>query len=268
MLCLLKLSLSILHTDWIGDRMYSVYLVEDELWQLESLYKSIEWNKHNATVVGRSTSSLEAYKEIGYTKPDIVFTDIRMPDMNGLELMEGLGAEKISSVFVVLTGHAEFEYAQKALACGAVAYCLKPFDEDEIVEALIRAQKVFEEKKVLKELNGDNSSGENIGNETYRRIIDYVHEHFKDEISLNQLAEMFHTNASYLSKLFKKEAGVNYSTYINQLRLDYACKLMRQTKLTVNEISEMCGFNNYVYFARLFKTKIGMTPTEYREGLF
>lgn len=246
--------------------MYSVYLLEDELWQLESLYKAIEWNKYNATVVGKSTSSVEAYKEIIYKKPDIVFTDIRMPDMNGLELMDGLASEHLSTVFIVLTGHAEFEYAQKALACGAVAYCLKPFDEDDIITAIQRAQKVFDEKKVLKELNGDTDSRDTIGSETYLRIIDYVHDNYKDEISLNQLAELFHTNPSYLSKMFKKECGVNFSVYLNQLRLDYACKLMKQTQLTVNEISEMCGFNNYVYFARLFKSKIGMTPTEYRDN--
>lgn len=245
--------------------MYEVYLVEDELWQLESLYKSIDWNKSNATVIGRSTSSLEAYKEIGYKKPHIVFTDIRMPDMNGLELMDRLTKDKSDCIFIVLTGHAEFEYAQKALASGAIAYCLKPFNEEEVIQALHKAQKVFEEKKVLRELNGEKHQKDTIGNETYLRIIDYVNENFREEISLNLLADLFHTNPSYLSKLFKKESGENFSTYLIQLRLDYACKLMRQTQLTIHEIGEMCGFNNYVYFARLFKSKVGMTPTEYRE---
>ncbi|MFD2328319.1 helix-turn-helix domain-containing protein [Cohnella sp. GCM10020058] len=118
--------------------MHKVLLVDDESWVVESLKDLVDWERYGFNVAGQAASGEEALAAIGRLRPDVVFTDIRMPEMNGLELIRR-GRELPEPIqFVVVSGYAEFAYAQKALAYGAAAYCLKPFDEIEIAGVLVK----------------------------------------------------------------------------------------------------------------------------------
>ncbi|GGI46559.1 hypothetical protein GCM10008018_17700 [Paenibacillus marchantiophytorum] len=115
--------------------MYKVLLVDDERFVLESLKGSLDWESNGFTVCGTAENGIEALELIGTLQPDVVFTDIRMPGMSGLEFIKK--AKEISAcAFVVVSGIAEFSYAQKAITFGVEGYCIKPFDEDEIVSIL------------------------------------------------------------------------------------------------------------------------------------
>ncbi|MBW7453998.1 response regulator, partial [Paenibacillus sepulcri] len=111
--------------------MYSVLLVDDEIWSLEGIRKLFDWEKQGFTVTAQVTDASEAYDLICSTKPDVVFTDIRMPEISGIELLTKTRKAGIQSEFVIVSGFAEFEYAQEALRRGAFDYQLKPIDPDE-----------------------------------------------------------------------------------------------------------------------------------------
>lgn len=245
--------------------MYTVYLVDDEKWLLEGLYQAIEWFNYNAMVVGKSTKSLVAFEEIQTLQPDIVITDVRMPHMDGLELMEQLRQRACKSAFIVLSGYAEFEYVQKALHYEAVSYCLKPFEEQAIIEALIKAQGICSNRELVEALQGGNEAQEKLANQTLQKVCTYIQHNFTADLSLHELAERFHLNSTYLSKLFKRELGLNYSTYLAEIRLNYACELLKNTQLSINQVADQIGFKNYFYFARVFKKHKHMTPSQYRE---
>lgn len=247
--------------------MYRVYLLDDEVWLLDSLEEIINWTNYNAVIVGKQTSSTKALEDIIRLDPDIVFTDIRMPDMNGIELMQKIKMCKKDIAFILVTGYSEFEYAKQAILLNAVDYCLKPIEEDTIIKALLKAQKACDNKKLLSALeNKENKSNES-SSKTYKMVKDYIHENFKDNITLNEIADFFHYNPAYISMLIKKESGKNFITYLNELKINYACELLDKTDLSINEISNMCGFENYFYFARLFKKIKNVTPTEYKRDV-
>ncbi|SMG55700.1 response regulator [Paenibacillus aquistagni] len=115
-----------------------VLLVDDEPWVVESLKASIDWATHDFEVIGTACSGTEALTLMETLQPDVVFTDIRMPGMSGLELIKRGKERSLLVDYVVVSGYAEFAYAQKALAYGAMSYCLKPFDEGEIESILGR----------------------------------------------------------------------------------------------------------------------------------
>lgn len=115
---------------------YKVLLVDDEAWVVESLKASVDWKAHGFEVAGTALSGSEALSLMSSLKPDVVFTDIRMPGMNGLELIKRGSELPHRAHYIVVSGYAEFAYAQKALTYGALAYCLKPFDEGEIISIL------------------------------------------------------------------------------------------------------------------------------------
>lgn len=249
-----------------GVTMFTVYLLDDEEWLLESLYEAIDWKKHDTSVVGKATSSIKALEEIQALDPDIVITDVQMPEMTGLELLTELGRRGCKSTFIILSGYAEFHYVQEALNNNAVGYCLKPFEEEKIINTLMKAQKVCAEKKLMKSLKSDVKE-ETFQNQTFRSICHYVKTNFTEDITLQQIADKYYLNPSYLSNLFKKELNINYSTFLAQLRIKYACKLLAETNMTVTQIANETGFTNYFYFARIFKKHKSMTPTQYRESV-
>lgn len=98
-----------------------------------------------------------------------------------------------------------------------------------------------------------------------RRIADYIGEHLQDHMTVKQLAEQFHLNASYLSVLFKKETGRTISDFVQEARMNKAKDLLRDPGIKVYEVAEQVGFQTAAYFAYLFKKVTGTTPQEYRD---
>ncbi|MDD3410614.1 MAG: response regulator [Eubacteriales bacterium] len=128
--------------------MHKVLIVDDEKMIVNSLVLGFPWKEHGFEVIAAATSGREAQELIEGLHPDVVFTDIKMPGMSGLELMsrcKGSGA-----VFVVISGYAEFSFAQKALDLGATAYCLKPLENDEIAAALAKARQLIDHSDELR----------------------------------------------------------------------------------------------------------------------
>ena len=127
--------------------MYKVVLVDDEIWSLEGLEASFEWEINGFQVVGKFTDSLKAAARIMEIKPDVVFTDIRMPDMTGLELMERVRSQNRDVEFVMVSGYAEFDYARQAVRQGACDYLLKPVDLEETDAILERLHQMLKYRK-------------------------------------------------------------------------------------------------------------------------
>ncbi|MDF2719874.1 MAG: hypothetical protein K0R28_6799, partial [Paenibacillus sp.] len=116
--------------------MYKVILADDEKWILESLKGTLDWESYGYEIIGEAYNGIEAFDRIMSCKPDAAFIDIRMPGMNGLELIRKLYEVDADVHCVVASGYTEFEYARQAMQYGAVGYCLKPFDPEEIVVIL------------------------------------------------------------------------------------------------------------------------------------
>ncbi len=98
------------------------------------------------------------------------------------------------------------------------------------------------------------------------RIMKYTEKHYRENsFSLTAIADHFGLHSTYLSSFFKKQSGGNLSIHINNLRMDYARRLLRETTLTVSEIAQQVGYANHIGFIRAFKKVEGITPGQYRE---
>lgn len=108
--------------------------------------------------------------------------------------------------------------------------------------------------------------GKNHDQDTMEQIKRYIEKNLGQDISLNVIAKRFFLNASYLSQLFKKSTGTNYSVYVNQLRMEKAKRLLEDERFSIADISELVGYSDWRYFSQSFKKHTGMTPSEYRGG--
>lgn len=115
---------------------YNVVLVDDEKMVLNSLALAFDWSVTDFNVIATFQSSQEALEQILILKPEVVFTDIRMPELDGLLLMEKVLKKLPQTKFVIISGYEDFSYAKKALTLGAVGYCVKPLEDEEILALL------------------------------------------------------------------------------------------------------------------------------------
>ena len=116
--------------------MYKVVIIDDEPIIVEGLRKSVDWKRFGCMVAGMADSGEEGIRLIREVRPDIIFTDIRMPRMDGLTMVAAIKSEFPGTQIAILTGYRDFDYAQRAISLGVTRFLLKPSKMDEIMEAL------------------------------------------------------------------------------------------------------------------------------------
>lgn len=116
--------------------MFHLLIVEDELWLRRRLVETIEWEKYGISKISDAEDGAEALKIALEDNPDILITDIRMPELSGVDLLRALNESSVYPRTIVVSGYDDFEYAQEALRMGAVNYLLKPVEEKELLSSV------------------------------------------------------------------------------------------------------------------------------------
>ncbi|HOJ10999.1 MAG TPA: response regulator [Clostridiales bacterium] len=253
--------------------MFRVLLVDDEPWDLLGMEKGFQWKDAGFSIIGQTTNPVDALKIILEEVPDVVFTDIRMPEISGIELIKRARENDIHSEFVIVSGYSEFQYAQEVIKYNGYYYLLKPIDLDEAQELLKRLSAHLIQKQNLKgeiHVEDDKKTQKDIytyiPNESFKELLDYVNTNYCNEVSLNELSEVFHLNTTYICDLFKAVTGMTLIEYVTDIRMKKACELLKTTRLSLAEVAEETGYSDYYYFNKLFKRKMGMPPGKYRRG--
>lgn len=241
---------------------YSVYLVDDEPWALVYLEKIVKWEEMGFRITGKFENSVEAFNRAAAEPPDVIFIDIRMPELDGLAFMRKALEAKLPCRFVVISGFAEFGYAQEAIRMGVVYdYCLKPIARDKLILLLDKLHGILEETKEQKQEKEEIPLAEN---PVFQEMLTFMHTHFREKLVLRELADQFHLNANYCCALFNKETGGSFSEYLASIRMKEAERLLTHTTLSLEEIAVQCGIQDYYYFNKVFKKYSGETPSQYR----
>lgn len=116
--------------------MLKLLIVDDEEMICQAIANSIDWEAHNIHLAGTCLDGVEAYHMILDENPDIVMTDIRMPGISGLDLIERISRTDLCTQFIILSGYGEFDYAKRAMKCGVRHYLLKPCTEEQILDCI------------------------------------------------------------------------------------------------------------------------------------
>ena len=231
-------------------------IVDDEPWTMIDAEHSIDWERFGFRLVKHYQSPADALKEIPSVNYALVLIDIRMPVMDGLELMRRLREKHWTAHCAILSGYADFEYARSALRLGAEEYFSKPLDPEEIHAYLAKiAPSCGTEVLPMQEVH-------------FQQILDYIKMNLYTRLRLEEISERFGYNRNYISQMFTKKLGISFSRYVTQARIESAKRLLNGSPLSVAEIAQRCGFSDEMYFHRVFKNETGMTPTEYRRQPF
>ena len=243
--------------------MYKVVLVDDEERIVEGLKKVMDWGKYGCEVVASAGDAFTGAQEIRRCRPDILFTDIKMPNMDGLTMLAGLRAEFPAMQITVLTGYRDFDYAKRALELGVTRFLLKPSKMNELEEALAvmtaslgRASAPPPEKA--------EETDDSANNFIVRSALGYIKEHYTEKLTLTEVADKTYVSQWYLSKLLNRYTNQSFNDILNQTRIDRGKELLHDPSLRIQDISYMLGFNDVTHFSRVFKKIVEVSPNEYR----
>lgn len=132
--------------------MISIMVVDDDYLVLKGIRQTIKWQEYGFQIVGEASNCEDALAVFQETQPDIVITDIRMGEGNGLDLAAAIKAVKPETHFVIISGYEQFEYAKRALEHGISAYLLKPIQNDELLSAMLMIQEKLEERSQIHQI--------------------------------------------------------------------------------------------------------------------
>ena len=191
--------------------MFRVILIDDEPLIVEGLKKVVRWEEYQCTVVATAEDAEKGAELIRTLQPDILFTDIRMPGVDGLTMLAGLRSEFPDLQVTVLTGFRDFAYAQEAIRLGVARFLLKPSKMDEIREALAcmtaRLEKKHTEQSAEQE---EPEERENAGSFLVNRALDYLEEHYAEKLTLQEVADACYVSQWHLSKLLNRYTKKNF----------------------------------------------------------
>ena len=210
-------------------------------------------------VSGAFSNANDAMDFLKKNSVDVVITDIHMPGLSGLDLIEKLKEANNKSLFIILSGYGKFEYAKRAIDLGVKKFITKPTSPIEVIEAL---------EQIEKELEGVHGSTVNLApvkNLMVLRAKEYIDHNYNNKITLQDVADELYVSPNYISEQFKKHTGYKFSEYILEVRMEKAAECLKDIRYSVSEVAENVGFSDSRYFSNTFRKKYNMTPTDYRK---
>ena len=236
-----------------------ILIVDDEYKTRESLARLISRLFPDFKIIGEAENGIDGARQIQMLHPDLVITDIKMPKMDGLTMIETVCSASPDTHYLLLTGYADFEYAQQAIRLPVVDYLLKPIGINDLKIVLEQiSQKSKKTGMQPPQIAEFHTSSEFV---TY--VVADMKENYAQRLYLDEYAAKFHITPEYASNLFTKETGLNFSMYLKKLRIEKAKDLLIHSNLKIYEIALRTGYTDPKYFCRVFKEITGKSPKSF-----
>ena len=245
--------------------MLKVLVVEDEEMIRKGIVLAVDWAALDCVVVGEASNGLEALEAVERLDPSLIITDLKMPQMDGIEMLEKLRERGCGAYVIILTAYDSFTYAQSALRLGAVDFLVKPFHDGDLEQAVTALRRRMGTVQGEAELpipglkKGDKSK-------SVLQAMDCIGRSYKDpNLSIAAVARELGISEGHLSHIFKKETDYTLLNYLTRYRVHKAMELLRDCRVKVYEVAELVGYRDITYFSATFKKLAGMTPSEYQD---
>nr|WP_154984376.1 response regulator [Paenibacillus xylanexedens] len=253
----------------------TILIVDDEPRTREGIRKTLEVWSAGKNRIQTVASGVEAREWLASQPADLLITDVRMPELSGLSLVEAIQHFPSKPAVLIMSGYADFNYAQQAIKLGVVDYLLKPIDKEQLLQTVQKALLLHEQQRRIQamqdivdpKLVDIRERREQQGNTPIGEALAYIETHLGEPMTMRELADSLHLNSSYFSVLFKEQVGLNFSEYLMRKRVQRAKELLVQTNLPISEIAERVGYQTDKYFIKVFKSLENISPSKYRHSV-
>lgn len=236
--------------------MAKLLIADDEPWIVTGITTLVHREFPDVFEVFSAGNGLEAMQVYRREAISVIISDVKMPRMSGLDMIDQLREDGCEAHVIFISGYDEFSLVQKALQLRSVDYLLKPIREEELVASLRKCLGCEEAASPL-DLSCDHPA--------VTAALSYIKKHYTEEITLEEVAQHCAMSPVYISRLFRKCTGKNYIQVVTALRIEKAKKLLRNTHEKVYIVGEHVGYGDYRHFTKVFKQTEGLSPNEYRQ---
>jgi len=251
---------------------YRLVLAEDEPASAENVRDIIRIYCPQFELVAAAENGAECLELVRKYHPDLVLTDIKMPVMNGLELIRLL-YEDIAEIKVrILSGYPDFDYARTAIQHGVIDYLLKPITPNSLQATLNRIVPLINnirgKSQIIPHIQEIEQPITKIDTpEFFGLIEEYVKFNLKEPLSLQQVCMHIGISQTYMSRLFRKYTGLSFSNYLTRIRIEFAKQYLSSGKTMIKDAAALAGFKDQFYFSKVFKSYTGLSPSDYISGI-
>ena len=245
--------------------LLKVLIVDDEPMIRHGIVQGVDWKAMGCTVVGEASNGKEGLERFSQYQPDIIIADIRMPQMDGIDMLRELRGRNAKVNVILLSAYSDFEFVRSALKLGAVDYLLKPFDLEELEKTISQIRQKELEQTVIdpKDILPDVKS---VKSKYVKLTISYIAEHYAEsDVSITSIAKQLFISESHLSHVFRSETGYTVISYLTHFRIYKAMTFLKDYQYKVYEVAEMVGYKDLAYFGSKFKKIVGISPSEYQK---
>jgi two-component system response regulator YesN len=238
--------------------MYRSYFVDDEPLVLEELTANPLFAESGFEVVGSNTNPVAAVKQIMRLYPDVVFADLVMPELSGVDLMARLKDNEVECEYVIISAFPEFVESRRFFLLGGFDYILKPLSNHGLQYLLNRLSAKLAGKRTYDDIPKETASL------PLNMIIADVRANPFGNHTLESVSARYHLCPTHVCRLFATHMDTTFVTFLNGLRMEEVGKRLKETDKGVREISRICGYKDFFYFCRVFRKHHACTPTEFR----
>ena len=246
-----------------------IFLADDDRLIRMGLQKILTREKEEYEIVGMAANGKEAIEGIERSNPDLLITDVKMPIMDGIQLIKELKKRGLGPKIIALSGYGEYQFVRNTLKNGAADYLLKPVDRQELLDLVAAIQKDIQSEKIedMSPKHPEVFEGRLEFNSDYRVIAlckQYVEEHFAEKIVLSSVAQSVNLSESYFSTYFKNKTGETFFGYLSRIRIEKAKEILTEhPEKKIYEVGAEVGYEEMITFNRNFKKVVGLSPREY-----
>jgi len=234
--------------------MYNILLAEDGLITYRELNTLVDWENLGFALADFCRDGLSAQRRLQKKAYDLLLCDTHLPALSGLELAEWTHKACPETEIILTSEHARFEYARRAIDCGAAGYLLRPVRPSQLTEALLRARQRLDLRSRTSQQDMD----------LVARAVVEINNDCGKGLTVEQLARRLFVSPTRLNDQFRRRFGVSIRECIHSTRMEHAEYLLTHTQKKIYEIANECGFQDIDYFSQLFRQHTGKSPSEYR----
>jgi signal transduction histidine kinase/DNA-binding LacI/PurR family transcriptional regulator/DNA-binding response OmpR family regulator len=237
------------------DQCKTILVVDDDPCLLDLHVRILETHLPECKVL-RAADGYEALSLLEQETPDLMLLDLMMPEVDGFQVLESM-------------------HSRETMRCIPVIVLTAQDLRGEDIERLqgrvvaVLGKGLFSAEEVLSQIEATLSRSRRLGSEAQRVVrqtMAYIHEHYTEEITREDLARHTAVSERYLTRCFRQEAGVTPIAYLNRFRIKQAKVLLDDGKITITEVAMAVGFSDSSYFGRVFRDEVGMSPGVYQRG--
>lgn len=242
--------------------MFLAFIIDDDVASTEATELMFPWDDINVSSVIKICDPCNISERILNEKPDIVFIDIEMGSVSGLDIIKECKDQNSESFFIIISGHDNFNYAHAAVNLGAIHYLLKPIDYDDVDIVIKKLKKLLPQKNTFPKTNDLNQNEKNI--DLWNKIKNYIDDNYMHKILAVDICNKFFIGTTLLYSLFKANSGKTFIDYLTNYRLEKAKWLLKNTDEPLYKIAEMVGISDHYYLDTLFKKHFNISLNNYR----